>query len=534
MRRKISKKITNEVDQKIWSLISCRVSSERQVKDGHGLESQKQRCKKYSDEKGYIYEKTFLDEGVSGAIFERPAIKQILEHIDKNPHKKYVVIFDDINRIARDIEVHWAIKKEFASRGAVVESPNFKFEDTPEGKFIETILAGKSQLDREQNKRQVMQKMKARLECGVWCFSAVPCGMEYKKTAEYGKLLHLKEPEASIIRDALEGFENDRFLTQVDVLNFLLKYKDEISDRRKINLNFVKRILTEIVYTGYIEYTPWGVARKEGHHEAIISIETYDRIQTKLQKAEKKITKRDNAEFPLRRLVYCSVCGKKMTGSKNRGKLGKYHAHYTCNNSACTANPKNIKKTILENAYVELLNKITPESEIIELTQAIAMKTWKDAIKGVEATEKAMEREIEAKERQIEDYINLMPKTASDIVRERYELKIEVLGNELNGLKNKTKLSEKLSDKEAISEVLHFIGTPSDYWQKTNLEGKFMVHDLIFTANLMFDAQNGFGTPEISLPFTIKDAFSNSVSSRVDLRRVELLTPAMRMQCSTN
>ena len=63
--------------EKIYSLICCRVSSERQVKDGHGLESQDQRCKKYSSEKEYLYEKTFFDEGVSGAIFDRPAIKQI-------------------------------------------------------------------------------------------------------------------------------------------------------------------------------------------------------------------------------------------------------------------------------------------------------------------------------------------------------------------------------------------------------------------------------------------------------------------------
>ena len=115
--------------------------------------------------------------------------------------------------------MHWAIKKEFESRGARIESPNFKFEDTPEGNFIETILAGKSQLDREQNKRQVRQKMQARLESSIYCFSA-PCGLEYKKTAEYGKLLHIKEPEASIIRESLEGFANDRFLTQTDVLNF--------------------------------------------------------------------------------------------------------------------------------------------------------------------------------------------------------------------------------------------------------------------------------------------------------------------------
>ena len=374
--------------------------------------------------------------------------------------------------------------------------------------------------------------MKARLECGVYCFAS-PCGMEYKKTVEYGKLLHLKEPEASIIKDALEGFANDRLIMQMDVLNFLLKHRKEFVSNKRIDLNFVKRILSEIVYTGFIEYIPWEVARRKGHHEKLISLETYERIQVKLQKAEKKVTQRDSDEFPLRKLVYCSICGKKMTGSYHRGKLGKYHAHYTCNNKACTANPKNIQRTTLENEYKKLLGRIAPESEIIELTRAISLNVWKDAIAGVESTERATESKIEAKEKQIEDYVNIIPK-ASDIVREKYESKIEKLEKELEGLRaGKTKLSEKLNPENAISEVLDFLGTPADYWQKTNLQGKFMVHDLIFTNNLMFDAQNGFGTPEISLPFTIKDAFSNSVSSRVDRTGLEPATSSVQMRRST-
>ena len=126
--------------EKEYSLISSRVSSEKQVREGHGLEGQEQRCKKYSDEKGYVYEKTFPDEGFSGSLLDRPSIKQILKHIDDNPTKNYVVIFDSIDRIARDVRVHWAIKEAFESRGARVESPNFNFEDTPEVNFWKTYL----------------------------------------------------------------------------------------------------------------------------------------------------------------------------------------------------------------------------------------------------------------------------------------------------------------------------------------------------------------------------------------------------------
>lgn len=519
--------------EKIYSLISCRVSSEKQVKEGHGLESQEQRCRKYSNEKGYTFEETFLDEGVSGAVFDRPAIRQILSHIDKNPHKKYVVIFDDINRIARDVQVHWAIKKEFELRGAKVESPNFKFEDTPEGTFIETILAGKSQLDRQQNARQVVQKMKARFECGYFCLSACPCGMEYKQTAEHGKLIHIKEPEASIIKDALEGFASGRFIMQSDVLNFLLKNRDAFKNNKRIDLNFVKRILTSIVYAGYVEYAPWEVARRKGHHEALISIETYEKIQEKLQKSEKKVTTRDNEEFPLRRLVYCSVCGKKMTGAYHTSKKKVRTPHYTCNNTDCKANPKNIKRAELEKDYKELLHRIAPESEIIDLTKAIALDVWQKSMDDIKSSESEILRENKKRDEQIENYITLASKASNDFAREKYETMAEALEKENKASKKQALPSNNLNTDDAISEVLDFLGTPDKYWEKTNLKGKFMVHDLIFTSNLMYDAQNRFGTPEISLPFTIKDAFSTASSRRVDRTGLEPATSSVQMRRST-
>ena len=58
------------------------------------------------------------------------------------------------------------------TRNAIRLCLNFPFEDTPEGKFLETIIAATGTLEREQNGRQVLQKMKARMEQGFWVFCA--------------------------------------------------------------------------------------------------------------------------------------------------------------------------------------------------------------------------------------------------------------------------------------------------------------------------------------------------------------------------
>ncbi|MCG8604369.1 recombinase family protein, partial [bacterium] len=38
------------------AVIYCRVSSKKQKKDGHGLDSQEHRCRQYADARGYQVE----------------------------------------------------------------------------------------------------------------------------------------------------------------------------------------------------------------------------------------------------------------------------------------------------------------------------------------------------------------------------------------------------------------------------------------------------------------------------------------------
>ena len=144
------------------ALIYCRVSSTKQRIEGSGLESQEQRCRAYADEKGYEVEAVFPDDVSGGGDFmRRPGMVALLSYLDAQKGKPYVVIFDDLKRFARDTEFHLKLRREFLKRGANIECLNFRFEDTPEGKFIETVIAAQGELEREQNRRQVVQKMKA-------------------------------------------------------------------------------------------------------------------------------------------------------------------------------------------------------------------------------------------------------------------------------------------------------------------------------------------------------------------------------------
>lgn len=62
---------------------------------------------------------------------------------------------------ARDTRFHLDLRDAFRARNAQVECLNFRLDESPEGEFIETIIAAQGALERKQNGRQVAQKMEA-------------------------------------------------------------------------------------------------------------------------------------------------------------------------------------------------------------------------------------------------------------------------------------------------------------------------------------------------------------------------------------
>jgi site-specific DNA recombinase len=141
------------------------VSNKKQKHDGDGLHSQEHRCRDYASARGYVVEAVFNDDVSGGGDFmERPGMVAMLRFLKKRGHEDRVVIFDDLKRFARDTIFHLKLRQELATYNATVECLNFKFEDTPEGQFVETVIAAQGQLERLQNRRQTLQKMKARVE----------------------------------------------------------------------------------------------------------------------------------------------------------------------------------------------------------------------------------------------------------------------------------------------------------------------------------------------------------------------------------
>lgn len=505
------------------AIIYCRVSSDRQVNEGHGLNSQEKRCRDFATVKGYNVTKAFYDEGISGGLFDRPAMKNLINYLDTNVAEQFVIIFDDLSRFARDVKVHIQLKAELVSRGAKLECLNFNFDDSEESEYAELVLAAGNQYQRKQNRRSVIQKMKARVEAGYWPF-CYPPGLTNIRHPLHGKLLTPHEPKASIFKETIEAFRDGQLNTLEQVQSFINKKYKELGIEGEISINGAESVLKNVLYSGWIEYKPWGVPLQKGKHEGFITKDTYDMVQEKILSKSKAPYRKDyNLDFPLRGFIVCSMCKKPMTASWHKGRSGKKYAHYFCKQSGCPAFGKVVRKEIIEPKFETLISDFTPNKEVIGLARAILEDIWQNRDKVEEGNRRLLIDEIgeiEAKKRQFMERIG---KTGSDELIKEYEDEIEKL------LSKKKELEKDLPTKLYIPEnfgtaydvVVACIERPVVMWQSENYRDKRLLLEMYFEQKLAYDLKEGFGTPDLACLVRLITTKQASQKALVEMGGVE-------------
>lgn len=488
------------------AVIYCRVSSKKQANNGSGLKSQEHRCRDYAASKGYMVDAVFPDDISGGGDFmNRPGMVALLAYLDARPQDNYVVIFDDLKRYARDTEFHLKLRRIMAARGATRECLNFQFENTPEGKFIETMLAAQGELEREQNGRQVVQKMKARLEQGFWCFQA-PIGYRYQRSKFGGKELVRDEPAASLIQEALEGFASGRFQTQVELKRFLESQPlYPKSPGGVVHQSRVVELLDRCIYAGYIEAPKWDVGIRKGRHEGLISYETYLKNQQRIKQGSYAPARKDiNADFPLRGFVECADCGTPLTSCWSKGKTKK-HPYYLCQEKSCKSYGKSIRRTDIEAPFEDYLKALQPTDSLVNLLKDLLQTGWSERKGQTQAVKVRTRKEIENIQSQIDGLLERIVETQSPTAASAYERKITMLEKQklLAEEQLESGLKPITTPANILELTLRFVANPWNLWETGNLHLRKLVLKLAFNGRLVHCRESGYRTPKIALPFSI-------------------------------
>ena len=513
------------------AVVYARVSSQAQLQKGEGLSSQITYCNQYAGWKGYTVHKVFQDSGISGSRSDREGIKAMLKFLRRHKKKRFVVIVDDISRLARDIRVHLDLRDAIEKCGAVMESPTTVFGTDSDSRFFENIQALNAQHHREKNAEQTKKRQQARLISGYWPFPAT-IGYRHERKPGHGKVMVPQEPLAGIIREALEGLASGRFQTQAEVARFLESQPAFPKNRYgKVTHEAANRILTRVLYAGYVEKDDWNISLRKGKHEGLVSFETFQKVQERLQgNSQVPIRKNVSHDFPLRGFVLCSDCGRPLTSCWSKSKTGKKHAYYMCYYKGCVSHRKSIPRDKLEGEFEAVLKTIQPSKTMFGLVKDMFKKAWGMQSEREKAFNLSIQRQLAEIEKKTTVFLDRIVSSSNAKVIETYEKQITDLEKEKMVMEEKLEKSVKTKrpfDK-MFELALSFLSNPYHLWVSGGLANKKIVLKLAFEDRLTYCRNGGLRTPEISRVFAAFRDFAmgkNQMAERVGFEpTIELLT----------
>ena len=311
--------------KKIVVALYIRVSTQEQANEGYSVSEQTERLKKYAEAHGWIIYKVYTDPGFSGGTIDRPGLQQLINDVKRKKFDKVVVYkLDRISRSQKD--TLFLIEDVFNKNNVDFVSMTENFDTgTAFGIAMVGILSVFAQLEREKIKERMQMGADARAKEGYYHGGPyAPIGYEYKD----GELI-INEYEALQIRKIYElastGLPIYSVYKYMRDHNFTHKYG-------KWRDSSVRSVLTSIVYTGQIQ---WKNEIYPGRHEAIIDIETFNKMQDHL-------SKRDVGKFskhPFQRttllggIIFCGNCGARYYCKQNVSKkpgVTPAQKYYTC------------------------------------------------------------------------------------------------------------------------------------------------------------------------------------------------------------
>lgn len=522
------------------AVLYLRVSDPSQAHRGSGLSSQQIRGEEYAKFLQIPVVQTFHDGGISGKILNRPAVQKMLGFLNNaKAGVRYVVIIDDISRLARDYRVHFDLRDAIDRAGALLDSPSttFKAVRDADSNYTEGIQALGAQHFREKNAETSRNRKWARLKGGYWPYNA-PAGYRFERTGAHGNLLVKNEPVASILTEAFEGYASGHFTTQSEVKRFLESRPDFPGKlpNGTLRLQRVTNLMTNPIYAGYVQCQILDIPLSKAKHEPLISLETFEKMQNRrASKAMAPARKDIHLDFPLRNSVCCGDCENPLRSGWSKGKRKKY-PYYFCQTKECESYGKSIRRADIEGDFTDLLKGLQPAAPLFAMVKAMVFDVWNQRTQQTDLIRKSLKQDVRKLEKQIDGLLDRLVEATSPTTIRAYERKIEQLEKQklLTAEKAEKSTPPKASASDMLEHPMRFLSNPYKLWESGEIILQKLVLRLAFSERLVYHRNKGYRTPKTTLPFKMLGSVDMGDCKMVPLRGLEPPTYALRMRCSTS
>jgi DNA invertase Pin-like site-specific DNA recombinase len=381
-------------------VIYCRVSSKEQV-DGTSLESQEIACREYATRNHIDVAKVFVERGESAKFADRTQLLELLSFCGDRSKSIDCLLVWKVDRLARNVGDHFSIKASLLKQQIRVISATEPIDANPEGKLLETILAGFAQFDNDLRAARTVQGMKRKLQEGLYPWKA-PLGyrsvtLGSKKTEPDQPI----QPSFGILQRGWNEFSTGQH-SKADVLRRMTARGLLTRGGKPLAKQSLDHIFRDSFYAGIL-HDPWSSDEYSGRHLPMISRATFLAVQQILGRSRLAVPHKSvRTEFPLRTFARCPNCKNHFTGSFSRGRSKRY-PYYRCFNRACEPHTSYPLKQV-HGEFLSFLNEAAPEARALDrLKGRLAERagTWSETSRAMTERREVDVKRIHEQEQQL-------------------------------------------------------------------------------------------------------------------------------------
>ena len=490
-------------------IIYCRVSTDDQRK-GTSVDVQEERLKAYCIFKGYniINQPEFRDckEDESAKDFEkRPVIQAILKYVRKHKGKVQKLLFLRWNRFSRDLFSATDVVKELLDLGvepnAIEEELNFSSTSWP---VLLGAYIGIAQSDNIARSKAIVDGIRGTMKRGKLTHKA-PRGYKNVRVSKHNCYIVIDEEEAQFIRKAF--IELSKGLVSA---NFV---------RKKYCPTYNKSTFFDIMrnpfYMGKIRvpaYQDEPEMLVEGQHEAIISEEIFNRVQSVIDSRRTttpKLEKRINPDLFLRKFLICPICGRSITGATSKGNGGHYTYYYCCGTSKHVL----VRADETIDLFTRFVSQLKPNPTVLKLYRTVLLDIHSDMKHGISLEIMKLREELSMKHDSIHQVEDLLVTDRNEACR--YSKILERYENEVKDLEMRIKILEEGNHtkiKPKLDYVIPLINSIVTYIKDAPVCIKIKLIGSIFPEKIEFDGKT-YRTKHVNMLVNVKGQQDNELGN---------------------
>ena len=515
--------------------IYARVSTSKQVTDGHGLDSQLTRCLNYAKYNNYNVVKTYEEKGISGRTLYRPELEKLFLDLKQNKNNK-IVLVDSLSRFSRDFASSAILYGKLTKLKTKIIPADMKIPDGITGEFFRNIFTAYYQYEAQSNQLRVFHRMHAQMENGRYVFNP-PFGYERYLDKELGKNIRPDGVKSIIVKEVLEMFASNQLETIADVQKHLaLKLSSKKNNDTYRNKQAKRILLQSALYAGLIIYQKqdeeltekkWDINAK-GMFKSIISIETHEKIQIKLNSPRKQYKTKYKEDFPLGGILKCNGCNRSMTYNFSKSKSGKKIGYYRCHSYDCSYEKKNINKIRVESKFLQYLKSISFDNNYTFLIEDITKYILEEKYEKIKSDKVRIKNNINKVQESITNLIDKLSQDKHADIHDDIALSVSKKKKELSEMELNLEGLNKDNDLDKfLPQILNIFRDLSVHWSSLNNESKRSFNKLIFPEGISYSLEENITTPQISRVFNVYRENIDQEGNLVELRGIEPLTSTL-------